>query len=67
MVIKIVYQNMGKGNKAQHAWLENCRKKEVDIMFVGEVFIDNRRDETINMTGYKLVAELRVTSKVAAY
>ena len=34
---------------------------------MGEVFIDKRRHGTINMTGYELVAELKVTSKVAAY
>ena len=57
MVIKIAYQNVGKGNKAQHAWMENCRQKEVDIIFVGEVFIDKRRHGKINMMGYELVAE----------
>ena len=38
--------------------MENYKQKEVNIIFVGEVFIDKRRHGTINMTGYELVAEL---------
>ena len=37
------------------------------IIFVWEVFIDKKRHRTIIMMGYKLVAEMRVTSKVVAY
>ena len=67
MGIEVVYQNVAKENKAQHVWMENCRQKEVDISVVGEVFINKRRHGRINITGYELVTELRVTSKLTVY
>ena len=39
MVMKIAYQNVGKGNMAQHAWMENCRQKEVDIFLSGRFLL----------------------------
>ena len=63
--IKVTYHNMGKGNKAQYACLENYRQKELDILFVCEIFIDKKRYRTITIMGYELVVEFRVTSKVA--
>ena len=41
----------GGGNKQQHAWLEECRQEEVDIVFVGGGYTPKSRVGTINMLG----------------
>ena len=67
MEIKVAYQNVGGGNKGQHAWLEYCKQKEMDIIFVGEVFVPRNGSGTINMAGYELATEVKKGTKVAAY
>ena len=66
MEVKVAYQNVGGGNKGQHAWLEFCNHKEMDIIFVGEVFVPRDGNGTINMGGYELALEVKKGMKVAA-
>ena len=67
MEIKVAYQNVGGGNKGQHAWLEYCKQIEMDIIFVGEVLVPRNGSGTINMAGYDLATEVKKGTKVAAY
>ena len=67
MGIEIGYQNVGGSNKQQHAWLEECRQREVDIIFMGECYILKSGLVTINMLGYELVTEVKVGIRVVAY
>ena len=57
----------GGGNKQQHAWLEECRQREVDIMFVGECYVPKSGLGTINMLGYELVTEVKAGMRVLVY
>ena len=67
MKIKVKYQNVGEGNKGQHARLEFCKQKEMDIIFVGEVLVPRNGNGTINMAGYELPTGVKKGTKVAAY
>ena len=67
MEIKVGDQKVRGGNKGQHAWLEFCKQKEMDIIFVGEVFVPGNGSGTINMAGYELVMEVKKGTIVAAY
>ena len=67
MWIKIGCQNVGGGNKQQHAWLEECRQRGVDIIFVGECSVPRIALRTINMQGYKLVTEVKGEMRGVAY
>ena len=57
----------GGGNKQQHAWLEECRQREVDIIFVGECYVPKYGLGTISMLGYELVTEVKVGMRAVAY
>ena len=67
MEVRVAYQNVGGGNKGQHAWLEFCKQKEMDIIFVGEVFVPRDGYGRIKMAGYELATEVKKGTKVAAY
>ena len=47
--------------------MEFCKQKEMDIIFVGEVFVPRNGSGTINMAGYELATEVKKRTKVAAY
>src|SRR6266576_2816363 len=66
-MLKIAYQNVGGRNLNQHMWLEECRQREVDVIFVGEVYTPKEGLGTVNMMGYELVAEIKGGSRVVAY
>ena len=57
----------GGGNKQQHAWWEECRQREVDIIFVGKCSIPKNGLGTINMLEYELVTEGKAGMRVVAY
>lgn len=65
--MKIGYQNVGGGNKQQHAWLEECWQREVDVIFIGECYIPKRGLGMMNMMGYELVTKVKAGTRVVVY
>ena len=47
--------------------MEFYKEKEMDIIFVGEVFVPRNGSRTINMAGYELATEVRKGTKIVAY
>jgi len=63
----MAYQNIAGKYKVTHMFLEWCKKRRIDIVFIGEVWVDKKRTETQSHLSYILGLKIEKGKQTIVY
>ena len=66
-MVYVVYQNVADGLENIHAFLEWYREEEIEIVFVGEAWIERNGRGTQTHSSFVLISTAKRERKVLAY
>ena len=65
-MVQVAYQNVAGGPENTHALLELCREKEIEVVFVGEAWIEKNGRGTQTHASFVLITTVKKRRRVMA-